>query len=129
MSQKTIELILARQLASYLATPMFIVDAAGTLVFYNEPAEAVLGVRYEEQGEMPPVEWATRFAPTDDAGALIPPESLPLSIALTAGGVACGKFWIRGSDGVRRHIVLTAFPLIGTGRRQLGAVAVFAEDT
>ena len=42
MAQKDIELILTRQLASYLATPVFIVDAIGTLVFYNEPAEVIL---------------------------------------------------------------------------------------
>jgi hypothetical protein len=30
-----VELILMRQLASYLATPIFLVDADGTLVFYN----------------------------------------------------------------------------------------------
>lgn len=35
MPQKAIELILTRQLASYLAMPIFLVDAAGTLVFYN----------------------------------------------------------------------------------------------
>ena len=37
MSQKEIEVILARQLASYLALPVFIVDLEGTLLFYNDP--------------------------------------------------------------------------------------------
>ena len=53
MSQKPIELILMRQLASTLAMPIFLVDADGTLAFYNEPAERVLGMRFEETGEMP----------------------------------------------------------------------------
>ena len=35
MSQKEIEIILMRQLASYLAIPIFIVDPALTLLFYN----------------------------------------------------------------------------------------------
>ena len=39
MPQQEIEMILVRQLASYLAMPIFIVDPQGTLVFYNEPAE------------------------------------------------------------------------------------------
>ena len=39
MSQKEIEQILIRQLASYLAMAVLIVDADGNLVFYNEPAE------------------------------------------------------------------------------------------
>ncbi len=34
--QQEIEMILARQLASYLVMPIFVVDPAGTLVFYNE---------------------------------------------------------------------------------------------
>ncbi len=128
MSQKPIELILARQLASYLAWPTFIVDPAGTLIFYNEPAERVLGLRFEETGEMPAVEWATRFTPTDDTGAPVPPEALPLSIALTRRTPAYGRLWIRGLDGVTKHIELTAFPLIDPAGRHLGGVALFWES-
>jgi len=66
---KEIEVILTRQLASYLATPIFIVDPTGTLLYYNEPAELVLGRRFEETGEMPIEEWSTIFVPVDDDGA------------------------------------------------------------
>ena len=121
-------MILARQLASYLAWPTFIVDPAGTLVYYNEPAERVLGLRFEETGEMPAVEWATRFTPTDDTGAPVPPETLPLSIALTRRIPAYGQLWIRGLDGVARRIQLAAFPLIGPPGRHLGGVAIFWES-
>ncbi len=34
-----IEVILMKQVASYLAMPIFVVDPSGTLLFYNEPAE------------------------------------------------------------------------------------------
>ena len=47
-----IELILMRQLASHLRVPIFLVDGQGTLLFYNEPAEALLGRRFDEAGEM-----------------------------------------------------------------------------
>ena len=67
MPQREIEVILTRQLASYLTMPIFIVDPDGTLVFYNEPAEAILGHRFEETGEMPADEWATVYTATDDA--------------------------------------------------------------
>ena len=53
MAQKPIELILMRQLASSLVMPIFLVDTSGTLVYYNEPAEQILGVRFDEIGEMP----------------------------------------------------------------------------
>ena len=51
--QKAVEIILTRQLASYLAMPVFLVDPAGNLLYYNEPAEALLGHRYDETGELP----------------------------------------------------------------------------
>ena len=50
MSQKEIEVILTRQLATYLAMPIFVIDTQGTLLFYNESAEAILGRRFDETG-------------------------------------------------------------------------------
>jgi PAS domain-containing protein len=128
VAQRPIEVILTRQLASYLALPIFIIDPAGTLVFYNEPAERVLGRRYEETGEMSAAEWSAVFAPTDDAGGRLAPERLPLMVALAEHRPAHGSFSIRGLDGVRRRIEVTAFPLVGYAGRDLGAVAVFWES-
>lgn len=71
-------MILFRQLASYLAMPVFLVDPVGNLVFYNESAERILGLRYEETGEMPVDEWSTVFVPCDESGEPLPPEALPL---------------------------------------------------
>jgi len=45
-----IEMILNRQLADCLAIPVFITDTIENLVFYNEPAEGILGKRYEDTG-------------------------------------------------------------------------------
>ena len=42
-----IEIILNRQLADCLSMPVFITDIIGNLIFYNEPAEKVLGTRFE----------------------------------------------------------------------------------
>lgn len=128
MSQKEIEVILTRHLASYLATPIFIVDPEGTLLFYNEPAEAILGRRYEETGEMPMSEWATIFAPLDEEETPLPPMALPLAIALTEHRPAHRRLRIRGLDGVARRIEVAAFPLIGQAERFLGAVAIFWES-
>lgn len=127
MAQKELEVILARHLASYLALPIFIVDPDGTLVFYNEPAEAILGRRFAETGEMRVREWATLFTPTDASGAMLPPDALPLVIALNERHPAHADFWISGLDGARRHIEVTAFPLIGRHSRFLGAIALFWE--
>ena len=127
MVAKDIEVILARHLASYLATSIFIVDPHGTLIYYNEPAERILGRRFEETGEMPVDEWSTIFTPTNEAGAPLSPDALPLVIALRDCRPAHGSFWIRGLDDVQRHIEVTAFPLIGQAQRYTGAVAIFWE--
>jgi PAS domain-containing protein len=127
MHPKEIEVILARQLADCLAMPVFIVDTQGTLVFYNEPAERILGCRYEETGEMPAGAWSTMFHPMDETGKPLAPEALPLMIALQESRPAHGDLWIRGLDGVQRHIEVTALPIIGQAERYLGAIAIFWE--
>jgi len=126
--QHQVEVILMKQLASYLATPVFVVDPEGTLVYFNEPAEGILGRRYDEEGEMPLSEWSTIFLPTDEFGAPLPAEALPLVRALEDGEPGHGTMWIRGLDGTQRHISVTAFPLVGQNDRGLGAVAIFWED-
>jgi PAS domain-containing protein len=127
MSQKPIELILMRQLASSLAMPIFLVDAEGTLAFYNEPAERVLGMRFEETGEMPAGEWSTRWELSDVDGRPLAPTQAPLMIALAQRRPAHVKLSIRGLDGARRRIDVTAFPLTRLGDQVVGAVALFWE--
>lgn len=125
--QREIEIILTRQLASYLATPVFVVDPDGSLLFYNEMAEKILGLRFEETGEMPASEWTTVFTPMNEKAEPIPPDSLPLMIALMKNLPAHDRFWIRGLDGNLRHIEVSAFPLFSQANRFLGAFAIFWE--
>ncbi len=125
--QKEVEIILTRQLASYLATPAFLVDPRGTLLFYNEPAEVLLGQRFEETGELSVEAWGTRFEPTGADGVPLPVESLPLVMALRTRHPAHGEFWITSADGQRRHLLLTAMPLAGQAGRFLGALALLWE--
>jgi len=128
MAQKAVELILMRQLASCLAVPVFLVDPEGTLLYYNEPAERLLGRRYDETGEMPASEWAAMFTPTAEDGSPLPADELALSVALRKWHPAHRGLIIRSLDGVTRRIAVTAFPLEGQGGRRLGAVAIFWED-
>lgn len=127
MKQQEIEMILARQLASYLAVPIFLVDLEGTLLFYNEPAETILGRRFEETGRLPIGEWATIFEPTDDSGAPIQPQDLPLAFALDRDIPAHRRIHIRGLDDVDREIEISSFPIIGQAQRRLGGIAIFWE--
>lgn len=128
MSQQEIEVILSRHLAECLAMPIFIVNPEGDLIFYNEPAEAILGQSYTETGMMPAKEWSTIFQPSDSGGNPLPSETLPLMIALREHHPAHKVFSIHGRDGVLREIEVTAFPLIGQADRFLGAIAIFWEN-
>ena len=107
--------------------PIFIVDPEGNLVYYNEPAEGILGLRFEETGELPVSEWSTIFQPTDEEGTALGADVLPLMVALVERQPAHRTFWIRGLDQVPRHIEVTAIPVIGQGKRFLGAIALFWE--
>ena len=127
MTHREIELILTRQLASYLNMPILIVDPKGDLLFFNESAEAILGRRFDETGVIRRGEWSKLFVPTTDDGALIPREEQPLFIATEQRRPAYSRSWIRGLDGMRRQIEGIAFPLQGVGDRFLGAVGVFWE--
>jgi PAS domain-containing protein len=129
MSQQEIEVILARHLAECLAMPVFIVSPSGDLIFYNEPAEMVLGLSYNETGMMPAEEWSTMFNPVDQDGNPLPPEELPLMIALTQKHPAHKWLGIQGQDGIMRKIEVTAFPLMGQADRFVGAVAFFWESS
>lgn len=127
MQQVAIELILMRQLSDSLGQPVFLVDPDGTLLYYNEAAEVILGQRYEDTGEMPESEWSTIFTPTDDAGVPLPPEDLPLVRALRELRPSHRPFWIQGLDGSRRRIEVTALPLLSQDGLVVGAAAIFWE--
>jgi PAS domain-containing protein len=126
--QKSLVLILAREFASNLATPLFVVDPEGTLVFYNEPAEAVLGRRFAESGELSADEWSKIFTPSDLDGSPLPLEELPLGVALAERRPAHRPLRIKGLDGVDRTIAVTAFPLFARADEFVGAVAIFWEE-
>jgi PAS domain-containing protein len=127
--QHEVEVILLKQVASYLAMPIFVVDPEGTLVYYNEPAERLLGYRYDETGEMPIGEWSTVFVPRDESGKQIPADQLPLGMTLASGEPAHGTMWIDALDDETHHITVTALPLVGQHDRKLGAMAIFWETT
>lgn len=127
--QQEVEVILARHFAECLAIPVFIVDPAGNLLFYNEPAEIILGQRFEDTGEMPAEEWGTVFTPVDDSGMPLSLEQLPLMIALTKQTPAHRFMLIKGLNGIPRRIGVTAFPIIGQAERFLGAIAMFWEES
>jgi hypothetical protein len=120
-----IELILNRQLADCLAIPVFLTDTVGNLLFYNEPAEEILGKRYEDTGEMPVEQWSTVFKSKDEDGAPLPPDELPLVKTLKNRLPYFKTFWIESLQGKVEKISVTSYPIIGRAGSFLGAVAIF----
>lgn len=127
MVPKEVEMILARQLASFLALPIFLVGTDGGLIYYNEQAETILGCRFEETGEMSAQTWGTMFQPQDEQGGALTPEMLPLLIAVRTRRPAHSSFWIQALDQKRHYLDVTAIPVIGQSNRFLGAMAIFWE--
>jgi PAS domain-containing protein len=123
-AQHPVEIILARSLMSNLTTPAFLVDVAGRLVFFNDAAADILGLRFEEAGPLPAQDWGTRFVPRDESGAPIDVPDLPLSIALTTGRPAHGRMWLHTAAGEDRGIEAHALPIVGAAGMG-GALAIF----
>jgi PAS domain-containing protein len=126
--QRNLVLILARELAANSATPMFVVDPEGTLVFFNEPAEQVLGRSFSETGPLDSNEWGTIFSPLDPSGRPIPVDNLPLTRALRDLQPGHLAMKITGLDGEQRMIAVTAFPLFARANEFVGALAIFWEE-
>ena len=123
-TQRPIELIQARSLIASLSTAAFLVDEAGTLLFYNEAAAELLGMPFEEAGEMAPDAWGGRFRPRKPGGRELTVEELPLTIALRAGEPGHARMEITAADGEDRQIAVSAVPIRGQGG-QHGAFAIF----
>jgi PAS domain-containing protein len=122
-----IELILVRELATGLAVPTFVVDAAGDLVYVNEAAEGLLGLRFEEFGEVSFADWTTAFAPRTKGGQRADPETHPLAVAIRQRRPVHGPLRTVGRDGIPRSLVVTALPLEGSRGQLLGGLAMFWE--
>ena len=124
--QRHIALILARDLAATLTTPMFLVDRTGDLVYFNEAAEQLLGKPFAEV-QMSAGQWATAFTPVDEEGTPVPLEELPLGIAFLTGVPAHRRLHIVAADGRERDIEVTAVPLFAQVGQLVGGAAVFWE--
>ncbi len=120
-------LILARELASNLATPMFLLDDAGMLVFYNDAAEMLLGKPFAEVGTIEGLEFGSVLEMSELGGEPIRRRYSPAGIAFADRRPSHQRLLVTGYDGVRRAVESTAYPLLGAHGELHGVVAVFWE--
>ena len=125
MTQREVELILVRQLASYLTIPIFVVDPKGTLIYFNEPAEQVLARRFDETEELTLEEWTDIISPSPEDGSPLPRDRRPIITSLAEHRPDHATIWITDFRGDRHEIEVTTFPIVGQAGRDLGAVALF----
>ncbi len=113
MTQRPLELILARNLMSALSTPAFLVDEGGVLVFYNEAAGILLGKRFEELGTVGAEEWGSLFGPFDEKRASrSPTTSCRWSSRCATAAPPTPTSRSSSADGARHQVEVSAFPIL-----------------
>lgn len=122
---KHLVLILARELASNLATPTLITDERGWLVFYNEAAENVFERPFAEVGELPLDEWLAQFSPRSLDEEPLPAARRPPGIALRERRAAHERYQVTSADGVDREVEVTALPLFAHADELVGSMTIF----
>jgi PAS domain-containing protein len=125
--QQPIEMILLRQLASYLTIAIWMMDRDGNLVYYNEPAERLLGVTFDDAGPIHSDQLSDLFRVTDLEGNPLPDTGLPIIQVLNKQHPEHGRVRFCGMDGVWRDVEIAAMPIEGQASRFLGVFATFWE--
>jgi PAS domain-containing protein len=124
---KSLPLILARELGANLATPMFLIDAEGMLVFYNEAAELLIGRPFAELGEIPSLEFGETLQLADADGTPLRRRDSPAGVAFFERRPSHQVVVITTYDGARRTVEATAYPLFGAAHDMHGVLTVFWE--
>jgi len=129
LASHSIELILAKQWAGLLASPVLLLDGDGTLLYYNEPAEILLGRSFGVTGPMVRGEWSATFHFEDLEGRDLDPDDTPLGASLDGGQADQVSLYVRGIAGARTKIRLTTVPIQGAGDQRHGVLALITPVT
>ena len=123
----SLPLILARELAANLATPMFLIDADGMLVYFNEAAELMLGRSFGEVGPLTANEFGNRLQLAELDGRPMRRRDSPAGVAFLRRQPSHRSVLATSLDGNRRPFEVTAYPLFGKVGEMHGVLTVFWE--
>ena len=104
---------------------MFLMDARGVLVFYNDAAAELIGRPFGEMGETPGEEFGAVLHLRTPDGEPLRRRDTPAGIAFFERRPAHRTLAATGYDGVQRRSARTAYPLFGTAAEMHGVVSVF----
>lgn len=127
MAQHPIELILLQQWASMMTVPIWLTDQMGNLIYFNESTEKLIGLRFDEAGELPASTLTERFSLCDVDGSPIPEQERPLMVALEKQQPAQRSVSIVDATGQQKIVADMAIPVVGEGDRPLGAMVILWE--
>ncbi len=125
---KSLVLIRAKHLAESVTTPTFIADREGTLIFYNEAAEALLGRPFSDSGPMPAAEWGESFNIRSRDDSPFPLDAMPGWMEVQQHRPALGHLKFSNASGEDHLIAVCAVPLFTSQEQFEGAIVVFWED-
>ena len=124
-NEPSLPLILARELAANLATPMFLIDAQGILVFFNEAAELLLGKTYGDIGGISALEFGAMLELANVDGTPLRRRDSPAGVAFYDREPAHRTLLATTLDGTRHPFEVTAYPLFGHVGEMHGVLTVF----
>lgn len=125
---KSLVLIRAKHLAESVTTPTFIADREGTLIYYNEAAEALLGHRFADHGPMPASKWGEIFNVRARDDSPFPLDAMPGWMEVQQHRPALGHLKFSTAAGEDRFIAVCAVPLFTSQEQFEGAIVIFWED-
>jgi hypothetical protein len=126
---RSLPLILARELSANLATPMFLLDGSGTLVYFNDGAELMLGRTYAELGAVTADEFGAMLQLADVDGTPLRRRDSPAGVAFINREPSHRRLVASTLDGRRETFECTAYPLFGKEDQMHGVLAVFWKAT
>jgi PAS domain S-box-containing protein len=123
----TLPLILARELSANVATPYLVLDDEGTLMFFNERAERIIGATPSELGELREDEWRTRFRVERPDGTPVETVETPSARARRERRPVYDELVYEWEDGRRTPLSVIATPLLGRDDELFGVFLLFWE--
>ena len=127
-SEQTAALAAEREaILGQLAEGVIVTDPSGAIIFVNEAAERLHGVKLIG---VPPDDYARAYSLLTEEGAPYPARKLPLARAVLDGETVVDARWrVRRADGSEVLAIGSARPIRDAAGAQTGAVLTVRDDT